>query len=342
MSYLRDVEMDKDKYERMLYWIIERHAIHQRRFNYELPPPWTHDEVLANNFFTSPFRELDKVTTWFRENVRNDLPLLTTIFGTVAFRWFNWIPTGELLLKYGLFNRWNSRAARGVLQQLSKDKTKIFSNAYVIKLQNATPKWESVCNQLDDWWENRVYHHKKIVGVNGDGSLEDAWKYIKKVKYLGGFMSYEIVSDLRHTKLFKNAPDVMTWCNTGPGCNRGILRLRGVKPEDMLRSTVGNKMTLKGSLDDCRYLLSKVPSDISLILAGQKLIPNYGIPERTHKTLPYAIPEVGDVHRGMFLTMDHFPKFEMREIEHSLCEFDKFDRVFMGEGRSKRGYVAKA
>ena len=36
--------------------------------------------------------------------------------------------------------------------------------------------------------------------------------------------------------------------------------------------------------------------------------------------------------------LSKMPKFEMREIEHSLCEFDKYERVRLNEGRSKRKY----
>lgn len=35
------------------------------------------------------------------------------------------------------------------------------------------------------------------------------------------------------------------------------------------------------------------------------------------------------------------PPFEMREIEHSLCEFDKAERVLWGDGRAKRTYSGK-
>ena len=34
------------------------------------------------------------------------------------------------------------------------------------------------------------------------------------------------------------------------------------------------------------------------------------------------------------------PPFEMREIEMSLCEYDKYVRLLLGEGKAKRGYDA--
>src|SRR5688500_1105681 len=34
------------------------------------------------------------------------------------------------------------------------------------------------------------------------------------------------------------------------------------------------------------------------------------------------------------------PPFEMREVEHSLCEYDKYFRLLFGAGKSKRTYNA--
>jgi len=34
------------------------------------------------------------------------------------------------------------------------------------------------------------------------------------------------------------------------------------------------------------------------------------------------------------------PQFEMREVEHSLCEFDKYERARLKEGPLKRKYYA--
>jgi len=37
--------------------------------------------------------------------------------------------------------------------------------------------------------------------------------------------------------------------------------------------------------------------------------------------------------------LTRMPPFEMREVEHSLCEFDKYERVLWGDGRAKRTYA---
>ena len=40
----------------------------------------------------------------------------------------------------------------------------------------------------------------------------------------------------------------------------------------------------------------------------------------------------------LHLTKDFLPKLEMRDIEHSLCEFDKYERVRNGEGAPRGRY----
>lgn len=75
----------------------ERHAIYLRREAGE-PWPWTKDPVLQVGRFTNVFRELDRTTKWFREHVREpmrDDPRV--LMATVIFRWFNRTTTGEAL-----------------------------------------------------------------------------------------------------------------------------------------------------------------------------------------------------------------------------------------------------
>jgi len=44
----------------------------------------------------------------------------------------------------------------------------------------------------------------------------------------------------------------------------------------------------------------------------------------------------GPFYPHMFCSM--YPPFELREIEHSLCEFDKYERIRLGQGRPRQKY----
>lgn len=322
MSSILATKLHKKRYNHMLYWFLERHRIHQSRMNGD-PPPWTEDIVLRRNFFTNPYREHDRVTTWFRDNLRepmrNDSGVL---FATVAFRWFNWPATGALLISsggpaYGVFQEWDYDVAHNLLQEASEAKQKLFSSAYIIKVENGIPKHTSVCNQLEKWYLSR---HEHLQAIEEADTLQAAHKYVRNIKHLGGFMAYEIVSDLRHTYLLEDAPDINTWCFTGPGAIRGLLRLRGEPSANILRSSIGNRSSLKGSLEDCQYLHSRLRDDLEAVMEGYRRITQPGT-RKLYEPLYMVLPEI-----------------EMREIEHTLCEFDKYERVFNGEGKSKRTY----
>jgi hypothetical protein len=125
-------------------------------------------------------------------------------------------------------------------------------------------------------------------------TLEATWRWLRQYDYLGGFHSYEIVTDLRHTALLNKAPDVMTWANVGPGARRGMNRVLGVDK---------NKRTSDEDVQDGMRLLLKM----------SRLRENW--------------PQKKD-----------WPAWELRDVEHTLCEFDKYERMRTGEGRSRGVY----
>ena len=45
--------------------------------------------------------------------------------------------------------------------------------------------------------------------------------------------------------------------------------------------------------------------------------------------------------RSSMYLENYVPKLEMREIEHCLCEFDKYERTRLGQGRPRSFYKLK-
>lgn len=268
---------------RFWYWVKERHRIHLRREEGE-EKPWTIDEVLQNFFFTNPYREHDKVTRWFVEKIRD--PLCNNdevMFATVMFRWFNKIATGEILIDKNLHIEWSRDKC---IKRLHKIEGPVFTGAYVIKSPDGFDKVTGICNCIQNIWRDR---YRILDEIHGQ-SLEYAHSIFMEYPFLGGFMAYEIVTDLRHTFLLRDASDINTWCFLGPGATRGIRRILDLPP--------------KGPLP-------KEAKDTIL-----------GLLQRSRRVLKSGI----------------YPPFEMREIEHSLCEFDKFERIRLQDGKPKRIY----
>jgi hypothetical protein len=274
---------------RFLYWIKERHAIYLRREAGE-EKPWTDDEMLQRYFFTNPYRENDKTTVWFRENVREPWrDLLQVILATVIFRWFNYIPTGKRLLSNKLLESWNGFRC----ERLLRNGPKVFTGAFMINSPPGKKKLEAVCERITNVWKDR---HSLVAFLDlGGASLQQAHERLLVYPGLGGFMAYEVVCDLRYTRFLKHAVDKLTWCNPGPGCIRGLYRIAEEEIENKGNSISPPKP--KNWQDQMQRLLHLVQSEL----------------------------------KGM-------PPFEMREVEHSLCEWDKYERARLGDGRLKRLY----
>jgi len=290
------------------YWVRERHSIYKKRKAGE-PAPWTEDPILKTYRFTNVYRELDRTTLWFKDNVRNPLyHYPEVLLATVVFRWFNRIETGELLLntqstehqertQYGLFEWWDTDIARSTLT----GHTPIVTGAYIIKTPDGYDKLNGVLWCIDAFrqhystYQGRRYQYEELAAdlINRPEhhSLEDMWKWLINFPFMGPFMAYEVVTDLRHTALQNQARDMSTWANAGPGAMRGLNRIAG-RPLEYRSAKHGWQREMRDLLAEANY------------------------------------PRIDGT----------FPAFELREIEHSLCEFDKYARVKLGEGAPRQRY----
>jgi hypothetical protein len=282
-----------DKTKEFFEFAQERHNIYLRRFCHAPNPygegpnggPWTDDPILQEYRFTNVYRELDKTTIWFRNNIREPFrDKKDVLLATIAFRWFNRISTGRILDDQMMFSYWDSDEARKLLQGISP----VVTAAYIIKTPNGMNKLDGVLWCIDQCADDIGRMYREMCESN---SLERSWEILKEMPFMGPFMAYEVITDLRHTHILENATDIMTWANPGPGCRRGISRLLGLD-KDYFRS---------GKTDE-------IMSHMQLLLAqSQDYIPD-------------------------------MPPWEMREVEHTLCEFDKYLRAKSGDGRPKQKF----
>jgi len=270
--------------ERFFWWIEERHRIFLKK-GMGLPREhWTDDEILQTYKFTNPFRENDKTTVWFRENMRDPLNGDDAVLmATVIFRWFNLIETGKTLLAHNLHVDWNPEVAREEI----KKQPKYVTGGYIIKTPDGMDKVDGVI-----WCVNRIWPQRQtLVNDIRSNNLRGSWNLLMQFPYLGAFMSYELITDLRHTHLLNKADDIYTWANAGPGAMRGLNRIND-RPL--------NFKSRKHNFNAEMYELLQLAPD--------------------------------------YITMSQMPRLEMRDIEHSLCEFDKYERVRNEEGAPRGRY----
>ena len=216
--------------DRYVYWIEERERIRHLKEEVQQEPPWTEDPILQEFKFCQVFREDDRTTRWFRHHIREPLRNDPEVFmATVAFRFFNLIETGETLLDHNLHIEWDREKA---IQEIRKQK-KWVTGAYIVKSPNRMDKVTGVAECVSHIWAERDRILKDFSHLK---SLCDAWNYLLRFPYIGPFVSYEMVTDLRHTHLLENAEDILSWANAGPGAMRGLNRLTGRPLEFCKRS----------------------------------------------------------------------------------------------------------
>lgn len=315
----------------------ERHAIYLRRAA-GATPPWTEDPVLQKYRFCNIFRELDATTKWFRANVREPLrDKPEVLLATVIFRLFNRITTGEaIFLQHEIFNSrktvWEVFLEEGAINILGAA-IKAYcgygpytTGSYMTKTPTGVNKldgmlqviqWFSEGKQKEGTYPQRGWLSEAHTLLAGTGfTMQKTWEWLTTYRFIGDFTAYEIVTDLRHTALLDRAPDINTWANPGPGAKRGLNIMHGRPFKSGVRREVyvEEMMLLLEASRDPQYWPQ---------WNGKYHFGNYR----------FVLP--GNL-TGPDIT-NAYPSWELREVEHTLCEFFKYERArTTGQGTRQR------
>lgn len=266
--------------KRFFNYINERHIVYLRKKN-GVQYPWTSDAILTEFSFCNVYRELDKVTEWIRENWREpyadhrNLP-----FAMAVARQINWPDTLE---EIGFPETWEPEKVKAIMQSRKDRGEKVYTGAYMLTGTLGGTKIEQTVDKI----LSPLYRRPPPMLT---WSLQETWKGYLQYAGFSGFMAYEVVTDLRHTKYLNKAEDIMTWANPGPGAKRGLNRIHLRELEQTVKKDQLNF--------EMKQLLDYSP----------------------------------DYLQG------HMQPLEMRDIEHCLCEFDKYERVRLGQGRPRAKY----
>lgn len=322
--------LELEQAQPLVDWINERHAIYMRKAILEdqaaqgLQYPalsntgrlawgkggWTldrltEDPILREYRFCNVFRELDRVTVWIRENIREPFADNEHLWYMLAIaRFINWPPTLERLIEspdgWPFDPRFSPERMTMVLEEWKSRGEKVETGAYMIRAESDTKKeWYSWSKQryvseivLGRLWRDRVRVEAHLRG----NSLRGAFDFLRsQPDYVGWgpFMTHQVIVDLRWTRYLENAPDVGKWASIGPGSARGLNRLHG------------------------RPLKQAVPQEKALreMLELQELVHQPGVLK------PWV------------------PAIELADIQNCLCETDKWLRAKQGEGRPRSQYV---
>jgi hypothetical protein len=288
------------------------------------------DPILNQYSFTNVFRELDKTTRWFADNVREPLrDKPEVLLATVLFRLLNRIEVGQaMFLNDSLLAESSAfyelvRACASTTNRKKRVHTAIknienavvafvgergphATGAYIISSPKGYRKLPGILSVVENFalgdWEHWIDNDP----AGSECTLEAAWEWLKEHDYFGPFHSYEMVTDLRHTALLDRAPDIMLWANPGPGARRGLNRVHG------------------------RDVRDKSAGRVQMISEMKQLL--------QYSFEPSLWPDCRIDEKKLWLYDHEWPTWEMRDVEHTLCEFDKFERTRLGEGRPRGVY----
>lgn len=214
--------------ESLWRFVQERERIRERKES-GAPWPWTEDEALRSTYYCNVFREDDRTTRWIAKNLREPYDDRENRPGAVVFamglaRWINRIDVLEILVGEDLVHPWNGARFRDVLRA-TRPKGPWVTGAYMIHTPYGVDKLEGVATLMDRY--DRALEPLAAWLLEEQRSIEATVAYLERFDCWGGFMAYEVATDLRHAWPLREAPDIYSWANPGPGATRGMALVAG-------------------------------------------------------------------------------------------------------------------
>lgn len=294
----------KPRIDDLFNFIKARHSIYEKRTK-GLEKPWTHDPILQSYRFCNVYRELDTVTQWIKNNWRDPLNKQPDLWlaMTVA-RLVNWPETlGELyqprLLPESLGpTNWDPVRFVEILESRKNRREKVFTGAYIVHAGRGGKAEYLACEVLTPMWDRREQLRPTKVDT-----LESYHAKLMTCKDLGSFMAGQIVCDMKYAKgcPLSKSKDWWSWAAEGPGSKRGL-------------NLVLNRTSKKPG-DDRRNLDSKFQSGEFLQLL-----------QEIQNEINVEMHNIG------------WTALHAQDLQNCLCEFYKYERVRLGEGRPRSKY----
>ena len=283
----------------------ERHRVYLRKSRGD-PKPWTEDKIIQTIRFTCIFREQDRTTQWCKTHVRNTYQGMEEVLpAVVLFRWFNKIETGQAMFSPSQnhgppFTYWMHGAGSKCLKEA------------ILRVCGGGPytngayivKSPNGMTKLDGilWAADQFLSAK----IEGHGWREAASAMVS------GDWNLEMSWDWLRKHKFQGdftAYEVITDL-------RHTFLLR--RASDIMTWANAGPGAVRG-LNRIMGLPVEASMSKKDSLAGMQLLL-----KKSNQYWPAP--------------NDSWPAWEMREVEHTLCEFDKYARVRLGEGSAKQKY----
>ena len=303
-------------YERMMIW--------KRRFIEQKPQPWTENEILRDSKFTNVYRELDRNSQWQIRNILLDdsLSPVNLIWKLMVFRFFNNPETFKRGVEWrgwrnGIpdWKGYDEDDFVSFIEEVRKSGQNPYTNAYLINSMSAPGKSR-------DWCYTRLVIptlHKRIpqlisVVRNAD-SPESIITYLKTVPAVADFIAHEFYQDFTYIPRYTDREFMRftqnDFTNVGPGASVGI---RLIYPN--LKTVREQKQAIYWLRDAAEEQLTKIGT-----LKGEPM----GYLEWDKESKEYKLTDKCNI--------------TLHQIEMWLCEFQKYWKMMIGEGKQRSKFV---
>ena len=336
----RKLDICEENYKEFFDTMLERQLIWKRRFIDKLPRPWTTDQILRDNKFTNVYRSLDKNSMWEIENIilNDNLDLKNLIWKILFFRLFNNPTTFSYSppVHVDLFG--NPLEANNILDcacQFGKDGDGIpdyddydadrylawlkrlrsmgenpFTNAYLISSKGDRDTYftKTVLPEFHDRLDELIERCKT------ETSAEKLFKYLKTFPNIADFMAFQLYMDLTYVNKFTKHKFLLVDENSattiGPGSGLG------------LRLIFPSACTNKEQLEKLSELTKAAEAYYNDNYPGQ---------------FPYLH---FDKDNKKFYVSNEC-SITLSEIEQWLCEYEKYWKMKIGEGKQRSKFEPK-
>lgn len=284
-------------------FIVSRESIRINREEYKLPrDEWTKDPILKEYKFTNVKRKHDRTTRELMEQFYAGHEDVSPSVRLLNCTMARFFGHVETVVELGWQDSWDREALKTKIEARIARGEKIFTGAYIIpNCGRSDPKHIVVLDVLRD--VHSWAHSRDTDAFHPELTLKKLITDLcAAVDGMGSFMAKEVLLDFILSSGW-TPPDWQIWTPVGPGARRGAARVL---------STDGS---LGSPLSEAKAL-----TVVKDLYDAYRQVP-----------LPGVQP----------LWPDHWESLDLCDIQFQLCEFDKYMRAKLGEGRPKAKFVPK-
>ena len=303
-----DTEIAERGIDDFFHYAQRRYSLHLRKLSGE-EKPWTGDRILQQFRFCNIFREDDKTTRWIRANINYQYYGLRLVGALTIARWFNRIGTLEKMIpgdsfEGDLFRGWNLSPDQWEEKMRSrlKDVKPLITGAYLIKTPTGLNKLDGLL-----WSMKRAFPLCEQIARLLNPMDRDRYAPHNNIQFV--------------TERLSQAPFL------------GLFMSYEIATD--LRHT-----ELLHDAQDIMTWANSGPGaarGLGRVIYGDKNIFGY-TRKKDKEPLLEGMRWLLEKSKDPLNWPEEWPSWELREVEHTLCEFDKYTRVKLNEGRPRQLY----